>query len=155
MAQSPKASQGGASLSSKVQPLSMITASYKYGLKLSSLTMEVEACHSLDCLKRWQSYHTSWHMHHHPHRFKWVCYKKWNGKPRLASIIWRWDAWKDEVLDDFPSKDEKGPSSIRWSLKLKGNIGKTDERQVVPWKTTTTKTRSHNTASQGTSLVTS
>ena len=73
-------------------------------------------------------------MHHHPHRFKWACYKKWNGKPRLASIIWRWDAWKDEVLDDFPSKAEKGPSSIRWSLKLKGNIGKTDERQVAPLK---------------------
>ena len=32
------------------------------------------------------------------------------------SIAWRREAWKEEVLDDLPWKDERGPSSVRRTL---------------------------------------
>ena len=34
------------------------------------------------------------------------------------SIAWRREAWKEEALDYFPWKDERGPSSIRRTLEL-------------------------------------
>ena len=37
-------------------------------------------------------------------------------KDITPSIAWRREAWKEEVLDDLLSKDERGPSSVRWTL---------------------------------------
>ena len=36
----------------------------------------------------------------------------------VQSIVWRREAWREEVLDNLPWKDETGPSSIRWTLEL-------------------------------------
>ena len=38
------------------------------------------------------------------------------GNSVMLPIVKR-EAWKQEVLDDPPRKDERGPSSIRWTLK--------------------------------------
>ena len=40
----------------------------------------------------------------------------YKAKDLTPSITWRREAWKEEVLDDLPWKNERGPSSIRWTL---------------------------------------
>ena len=37
-------------------------------------------------------------------------------KDITPSIAWRREAWKEEALDDLPWQDERGPSSVRWTL---------------------------------------
>ena len=50
------------------------------------------------------------------------CWEAWDttcrykAKDITPSIAWRREAWKEEALDDLPWKDERGPSSIRWTL---------------------------------------
>ena len=39
-------------------------------------------------------------------------------KDITPSIDWRREAWTEEVLDDLPSKDERGPSSTRRALEM-------------------------------------
>ena len=34
-------------------------------------------------------------------------------KDITPSIAWRREAWKEEALDDLPSKDERGPSLLK------------------------------------------
>ena len=47
------------------------------------------------------------------------CWGAWDttcrhkAKDITPSIAWRRGAWKEEVLDDLPWKDERGPSSVR------------------------------------------
>ena len=86
--QSPKTSQGGASLSSKGRLLSVKTAAYT--VSASSLTMEVEAVtHALRWIaSRGDSRTTSCH---HPHRLNELATKSEmeNGKPRLECVSGR------------------------------------------------------------------
>ena len=37
-------------------------------------------------------------------------------KDITPSIAWRREAWTEDVLDDLPSKDERGPSFVRPTL---------------------------------------
>ena len=52
------------------------------------------------------------------------CWGAWNttsghnAKDITRSITWRREAWKEEALGDLPWKDERGPSSLRWTLEL-------------------------------------
>ena len=39
-------------------------------------------------------------------------------KDITSSTAWRREAWKEEALDYLPWKDERVPSSIRWTLEL-------------------------------------
>ena len=67
-------------------------------------------------------------------RHKAECWGTWDttcghtAKDISPSIAWRREAWKEEALDDLPSKDERGPSSIRriWH-RFKSNVGETSE----------------------------
>ena len=45
-------------------------------------------------------------------------YLRARAKDITPSIVWRREAWKEEALDDLPWEDERGPSSIRRTLKL-------------------------------------
>ena len=58
------------------------------------------ACFSED-LKCWGAWNTSC-----PHKAKDI----------MPSTIWRKEAWKEVMLDNLLWKDERGPSSIRWTL---------------------------------------
>ena len=60
------------------------------------------ACFSED-LKCWGAWDTTF-----GHKAKYI----------TSSIAWKREAWKEETLDDFPWKDERGPSSIRRTLEL-------------------------------------
>ena len=50
------------------------------------------------------------------------CWGTWDSTCRhteldiTPSISWRRETWKEQALDDLPWKDERGPSSIRWTL---------------------------------------
>ena len=70
MAQSPKTSQGGASLSSKVWLpfMKIVQPIYRFclNLQLDNGCGSSHPCPPLDCMKRWQPDDTC----HHPHRFK-------------------------------------------------------------------------------------
>ena len=59
------------------------------------------------------------------------CWEAWdttcghNTKDTTPSIACRREAWKEEALDDLPWKDERGPSSIRWTRTVsKATMGK-------------------------------
>ena len=57
----------------------------------------------LKILKCWGAWHTN-------------CGHK--AKDITISIAWRREAWTEEVLDDLPTKDERGPSSNRRALEM-------------------------------------
>ena len=48
------------------------------------------------------------------------CWDAWDTTCRhkaiTPSIAWRTKAWKEEVLEDLPWKDQRGPLSIGWTL---------------------------------------
>ena len=50
------------------------------------------------------------------------CWGAWDStcchkaKDITPSIAWRSEAWEMEALDDLPSKDDSGPSSVGWTL---------------------------------------
>ena len=50
------------------------------------------------------------------------CWEAWDttcghkAKDIIPSIAWKREAWKEEALDNLPWKDERGPSSVRWTL---------------------------------------
>ena len=84
MAQSPKTSQGGASLSSKRRPPSTKTVQSIRSQPPLSLTMEVEEItHAL----RWIASKVTVGLHMpSSSQIQWACYKKRNGKPRLECV---------------------------------------------------------------------
>ena len=52
---------------------------------------------------------------------------------------WRKEAWKEEVLDDLPGKDGRGPSPIRQTLELfqgqcLANLSQTGWRTYGPFR---------------------
>ena len=57
---------------------------------------------------------------------------RYKAKGITPSIAWRREAWKEEALDDLPSKDEKRAivmqSDEHWN-RLRGNVGETSERR--------------------------
>ena len=53
-----------------------------------------------------------------------MCWGAWDttcghkAKDSTPLNAWRREAWKEEAFNDLPWKDERGPSSIRWTLGL-------------------------------------
>ena len=171
MAHSPKTSQGGVSLPSKVRPRSMKTVQpmrsqppawqwrWKQSPMLSTglyqemttrLRMPSSSATQWACYKKWKVECMEWpdihfrkllrmccvgharmKLNDRPDRLQAVCVSEnlkcwgaWNttcgnsSRDITKSISLRREAWEEETLDDLPWEDERGPSSIRWTLKL-------------------------------------